>query len=497
MSADLSFDPSTIPVDAAANFINGRRVVGRGVTVPVVRSSDGCVDRDLLTASVEQVAEAAESAHRAFLDSGWASCSPRDRIRVLRRWADLIEADVHALARIESFCSTRPIAETTAWDVPNTAECLRFFSELADKSGGEVASTRTDNLGLILRQPYGVIGAIAPWNFPMSTAMWKIAPALAAGNAIVIKPSEMTPFSTVRLAELAIEAGLPAGLLNVVQGLGAPVGDALVRDPHVSKVTFTGSTRTGAAIMTACAESGIKPSTLELGGKSPQLVFQDIPDVGRTAQAIARSITGNAGQVCVAGSRLVVHESIAEEMIARIIACMVGLRAGATWESQTTLSPIINSAQCDKIEAMVERAKQAGAEAVTGGRRLEAAGNGAFYQPTILCNVTVNSEIIRDEVFGPVLTVQTFRDEEEGFALADHPHYGLAAGVHTSNIDRALRAIRKMEAGTVWVNRYGRSGDFILPTGGFKSSGIGRDLGRQAFEANQHIKTALVDFAEP
>lgn len=496
MSLGCDFLPSEISVDPSANFINGQRRAGEGAVIPIVRPSDGIIDRELAAASIGQVEEAAEGAHHAFKSSGWATSAPRDRIRVLRRWADLIEADALTLSQTESFCSTRPIAETAAWDVPNTAECLRFFSELADKHGGEVAATRSDSFGFVLRQPYGVVGAIAPWNFAMSTAMWKIAPALAAGNAIVIKPSEMTPYSTVRLAELAIEAGVPAGLVQVVQGLGSDVGDAIVRNPRIHKVTFTGSTRTGAAIMTACAESGIKPSTLELGGKSPQLVFPDIADIGRTATAIAKSITGNAGQVCVAGSRLIVHEALAEELIALIVRHMDGLRAGPTWKKATSLSPIINEAQCEKIDGMVSRARAAGAQVIRGGGRVPDMNSGAFFDPTILANVAPDSEIVRDEVFGPVLTVQTFREEEEGFALADHPHYGLCSGIHTGSIDRVMRGIRSIEAGTVWVNRYGRSGDFVLPTGGFKSSGIGRDLGRQAFEANLQIKTALIDFAQ-
>ena len=492
----IAFDPASIVVDAAANFIGGRRVMGEGRALPVLRPSDGAIHTELATASAGQVAQACEDAHRAFRTSGWATCPPRDRIRVMRRWADLIDADVATLGRLESIVSTRPIAESTGWDVPTTAECIRFFSELADKHGGEVGATRADHLGLILRQPYGVVGAIAPWNFPLVMAAWKFAPALAAGNAVVIKPSEMTPYSLVRVAELAIEAGLPAGLFNIVQGDGLTVGDPLVRHPRIAKVTFTGSTRTGAAIMTACAETGTKPVTLELGGKSPQLVFADAPDLARTATTVARAISGNAGQVCVAGSRLIVHEDVADETVARIGAYFEQLKPGATWDEGTTLSPIISEPQCDRIDAIVARAARDGAEVVTGGGRAGGPQDGAYYRPTILTGLGEDAEAVRAEIFGPVLTVQTFRDEEEAFALADHPDYGLAAGVHTGDMARALRAVRRIEAGTVWVNRYGRSADFILPSGGFKASGIGRDLGRQAFEANQHVKTALIDFSQ-
>lgn len=490
------FDPASIVVDPAANLIGGRRVLGTGPALGVSRPSDGRPHALLATASPDQVDRACEDADRAFRTSGWATCAPRDRIRVMRRWADLIEAETVSLARLEAVVSTRPIAEAIGWDVPTTADCIRFFSELADKQGGEVAATRADHLGLILRQPYGVIGAIAPWNFPLVMAAWKFAPALAAGNAIVLKPSELTPFSIVRVAELAIEAGVPAGLFNIVQGDGRSVGDALVRHTRIGKVTFTGSARTGAAIMQACAQTGTKPVTLELGGKSPQLVFPDIPDIARTATIVARAITGNAGQVCVAGSRLIVHESIAEETVARIARYFETLTPGATWDEATTLSPIISDPQCDRIHAIVGRAASDGATIVTGGGRADDPREGAFYRPTILSGLDEEAEAVRAEIFGPVLTVQTFREEEEAFALADHPDYGLASGVHTGDMARGLRAVRRIEAGTVWVNRYGRSADFILPSGGFKASGIGRDLGRQAFEANQQVKTALIDFSD-
>lgn len=491
----IDFDPRTAAWDAPANFINGVGVTGEGAVIAVRRPSDGQVHCDIAAASVAQVAQAVEAAETAFRTSGWATCPPRDRIRVLRRWADLIDADMPHLARIESVVSTRPIAEARGWDVPTTAECIRFFSELADKQGGEVGATAATSLGLMLRQPYGVVGAIAPWNFPLVMAAWKFAPALAAGNAVVLKPSEMTPFSIVRVAELAIEAGLPAGLFNIVQGHGHDVGDAIVRDPRVHKVTFTGSTRTGAAIMAACAATGTKPVTLELGGKSPQLVFADVPNLAKTATTVARAITGNAGQVCVAGSRLIVHESIVDETVDRIATHFRSLRPGATWDAATTLSPIISDTQCDRIDALVAGAVRAGGAVVTGGGRAGGPQDGAFYQPTILTGLAADAEAIRAEIFGPVLTVQTFRDEAEGFALADHPDYGLAAGIHTGDVARALRGVRALSAGTVWVNRYGRSGDFILPSGGFKASGIGRDLGRQAFEANQQVKTVLIDFA--
>jgi aldehyde dehydrogenase (NAD+) len=410
----------------------------------------------------------------------------------MRRWADLVEANIGELARLEAAGSTRPIAQATAWDVPYLAETIRFFAEFADKHGGEVAATHPDQLGLMITEPYGVVAAITPWNFPLVMAGWKIAPALAAGNAVVLKPSEMTPFSVVRLAELAIEAGVPAGILNVVQGDGPTTGDALVRHPEVAKITFTGSTAAGRTIMATAAMHGLKPVTLELGGKSPQLVFFDA-DPELAAACIARSILGNAGQVCVAGSRLIVHRKLRDELIDRLSARMAEAAPGLTWRADTAYSPIISQRQLERVDGIVRRPLNAGAEAVVGGCPMPGAADGTFYAPTILAGVDEAMPAVREEVFGPVLTAQTFEDDEEGLALASHPEYGLAAGVYTRDISRALRAVRRLEAGTVWVNRYGRSEDLIIPTGGYKQSGIGKDLGRQAFEANLRIKSVLID----
>jgi aldehyde dehydrogenase (NAD+) len=273
-------------------------------------------------------------------------------------------------------------------------------------------------------------------------------------------------------------------------------GAAICRHPYVAKISFTGSNRTGAAIMGIAAECGVKPVTLELGGKSPQLVFSDARDLDLVARAVASSIVGNAGQTCVAGSRLIVHRDIHAELTDRIGELMRAVRPGATWKAGTTFPPIISEPQAQRIEGIVQRSIDSGAEALLGGRRMESDTGGAFYEPTILIGVNAGTEAVHEEVFGPVLTVQTFDDDDEGIALADHPIYGLAAGVYTSSINRALRALREIKAGTVWVNRYGRTADHVIPTGGFKGSGIGKDLGRQAFEASQRMKSALIDFSE-
>jgi aldehyde dehydrogenase (NAD+) len=472
--------------------MGGRPMAGTGVALAVQRPSDARVYADLDSASAGQVDEIVTDAWRAYKTSGWAQTDPRGRMKVLRRWADLIEADADYLAPLEAIGSTRSIAEIRAWDLSYTAECIRFFAEFADKEGGEMMATTPDKLGFTITEPYGVVAAVAPWNLPLVMAAWKIAPAIAAGNSVVLKPSELTPFSIVRVAELAIEAGLPRGVFNVVQGDGRSVGDPLCRHPLVSKVSFTGSTRTGIAIMGACAETGPKPVTLELGGKSAQIVFADAKDLGQAAATVARAITLNAGQVCVAGSRLLVQDTVAYEVVDRILQAFEAHRVGPTWGADTTLGPIISEKQLGQIDAMVSRALAAGGTAITGGTRAPAPQEGSYYLPTLLTGLAQDSEAVQDEIFGPVLTVQTFSDEEEAYALANDSRYGLAAGVHTGDLSRAMRATRALETGTVWVNRYGRSNDFMLPTGGFKQSGIGKDLGREAYIANLKSKAALI-----
>lgn len=487
------FDPQSIAV-ASGHFIGGQLVSDTG-RLTVLRPSDGQAHAELPVADASTVDAAVQDAWRAWRTSDWARRAPRDRARVLRRWADLVEADVQHMAPLEAVCSTRPVRDAAAWDVPFTAEGLRFFAEYADKLGGEVAATRHDHLGMVVAEPYGVVGAITPWNFPLVMVSWKVGAALAAGNAVVLKPSEMTPFSAVRLAQLAIDAGVPPGIFNIVQGDGRTTGDALTRHALIAKMTFTGSTRTGAAIMASCALQGPKPVTLELGGKSPQLVFDDAPDVDRLADIIAGAITGNAGQVCVAGSRLIVQRGIADALMERLAQRFAALRPGATWDAQATLSPIISAPQAARILDIVERSRVAGAQVRSGGGLFEGGLGGAYFQPTLLEGVSADNPAVQEEIFGPVLTMQTFDTEEEGLALAAHAHYGLAAGVHTADIGRALRCMRGISAGTVWINRYGRSADFVIPTGGYHQSGIGKDLGRQAVEANLRFKSVLIDFA--
>jgi len=483
-----AFDPASVPLDCR-HLIGGERV-GDRAAIALTRPSDGKAAAAIPVADAAMVDRAVTTARKAQRESGWATCAPRDRTRALHRWADLIEVHAEDLARLEATVSTRIATELPQGDIAVTAEQIRFFAELADKEGGTLAPTPAARLGMIMDEPVGVVGAITPWNFPLSMAGWKMAPALAAGNAIVLKPSEMTPFATLRLAELAVQAGIPAGLISVLLGDGPTTGAALVAHPDVAKVSFTGSTVAGSAIMGNVARTGVKPLTLELGGKSPQVVFADA-DLDLAADCIARSILFNAGQACVAGSRVLVQASAAEALAARLLARMTKARPAPTWAEDATYSPVISARQLQRIDAIVTAAVAAGAEPLTGATRMEA--QGFFYTPTILAVQDTTNPAVAEEIFGPVLTFETFEDEEDAITRANHPTYGLCAGLYTRDLSRALRIIQRLESGTVWVNRYGRSRDHILPTGGWKQSGLGHDLGREAYHACRRSKSVLID----
>lgn len=489
----LSFDPDNLSF-CTGNYIDGKHIPSNNNQIQVHRPSDGKAYALIPESGIEGVTQAVEIAEEKRISSGWSSCSPRQRGAILRRWADLIEKDAIYLGQLEALGSTRPITDVINHEIPFTAEAIRFYAECTDKYSGDLLPTRKDSLGMLIPEPYGVVGAITPWNFPLSMASWKCGPALAAGNAVVLKPSELTPFSTLRLAELAVKAGLPAGVLNVVQGSGLQTGSELVKHPLIRKVSFTGSTVTGAQIMSDAGFNGMKPVTLELGGKSPQLVFNDAGNPVDIAQRIARGFIANGGQACVAGTRLIVQRAIAPALLEQLILLCQQCRPGYTWLENSRYSPLIDSRQGNKVQRLIQQSCVEGAEVLAGGKRFEHTEEGWFWQPTLLINVGEDNCAVQEEIFGPVLTVQYFDEIEEGIALAQHDTYGLCAGVHTQSLTTAMRSMQSLNAGTVWVNRYGRSGDFIIPTGGFMGSGIGKDLGRQAFQACQRQKSVLIDF---
>ena len=481
------FSPDQV-TPPAGNFIGGQYIPGDGAAYDVIRPSDGHVIRSERGASASLVDRAVTAAAKAYKTSGWAEMPPRARAKVLFRWADLIEQNLEEMARLESLASCRLINETRHFDIGFAAETIRFFAEAIDKLDGKVLASEAKVISMHVNEPYGVVAAISPWNVPLVLAVLKVAPALAAGNAVVLKPSELTPYSILRAAELAHQAGIPAGLLAVLPGLGPETGSALVKHPLVNYVSFTGSTATGRQVMIDAANSGLKPVCLELGGKSPQLVFRDAPSLDRVADIIAGNICFNAGQVCFAGTRLVVDEKVGDELTEKIAQRLKSPKPGPTWDTQTTLAPIISEKQGTRIEGILKDAKRTGAEIVMGGGREQTGNGGVFFQPTIVRNTKPDNAAVINEVFGPVLTVQSFHDIDEGVALADHPIYGLAGAVHTSDINKALLAAKSIPAGTVWVNTYAEL-SLNAPFGGYKQSGFGRDYGMTGLSKYMNTKT--------
>ena len=489
--SDENFDPDSV-VFPSGCLIGGERVPGDGAVTQVRRPSDGKIAKEERGASEALVDRAVVLARHSVKNSGWAESEPRDRARVMNRWADLIEAHFEELARLEATVSVRVVSSVRFRDVRMAAEMIRFYAEYIDKVEGSVLATRGNKFSALVREPYGVVAAISPWNTPMLLSTLKIAPALAAGNAVVLKPSELTPYAILRMAELGIQAGIPSGMLAILPGIGAETGSALVRHPDVNYVAFTGSAATGARVMCDAAMTGLKPVSLELGGKSPQLVFSDAPDLDAVANIVAQSVCANGGQVCFAGTRLVVEAGIADALVNKIRTKMQQVQAGPTWNTKTTLAPIVSEVQAARLETLLRAAGEAGAETLCGGARIDDGSGGIFFSPTILSGVRSDNPAVREELFGPVLTVQTFDKFEEGLQLADHPSYGLAGGVHTSDIGKAFRAAKAIQAGTVWVNDYGPNTDPNAPMGGYKQSGFGKDFGILGME--KFLKTKNIAF---
>ncbi len=488
------FDPATV-TPLAGHWIGGQLMSG-GDAIEILRPSDRRLS-GTIPAGGQAEADAAVAAARQALPA-WAALGPRRRAALMQRWADLVALNVETIAREESLVSSRFIAETRAVDAPVAAEWIRFYAEYADKVDGAVTPTDPSALSLVVHEPYGVVVAIVPWNFPLVLAVWKIAPAIAAGNCVVVKPSELTPYSITRVAALAAEAGIPPGVINVVQGYGHTVGRTLVRHPDTAYVTFTGSTATGIQIMSDAAQSGIKPVSLELGGKSPQLVFRDHGDLDRVADNVVWGITRNAGQLCYAGTRLVVDRRVEAALLDRIVERLGRLVPGTTWSTRGTLAPVISVAQLNKTQSLVDKTLAEGAQAAIGGKGFEGETGGLYFQPTILLGLRPDMTGFREEIFGPVLGVQTFDDEEEGIALAQHPVYGLAGAVYTRDINKAIRAARSLQAGTIWVNTWGRkAADMTSPFGGYKQSGFGREAGRAGYERFLRSKSIWIDLTEP
>jgi len=436
-------------------------------------------------AGAAEIDAAVEAARDALHKGPWAAMTGAERGRVLHRLAALMRERSEELVLLESIDAGKPLAATRRMDLPAAIDCLEYYAGWADKITGEVVPTRRDALTYIHRVPVGVVGAIVPWNFPLMNAVWKVAPALACGCTVVLKPAELTPLSALWLGRAAIEAGLPAGVLNIVPGFGAGAGAALVSHPGIDKIAFTGSPQTGQFIMRAAAEH-ITHIGLELGGKSPCVVFADA-DLEAAIRQTSSGSFFNAGQVCSAATRVIVEDSIHDAFVEGLAKRARTLRLGNPLDSATTMGPVISQRQMERILGYIDVGRKEGAETVCGGNR---AGNaGYFIEPTVFAGVGETMTIAQEEIFGPVVSVMRFSDEEEALKLANGTAYSLAAAVWTRNIDRGHRMSQKLDAGTVWVNTYGPT-DTRLPWGGMGGqSGIGRDLGRAAIDNYTEQKT--------
>jgi len=461
-----------------------------GKTMDVVNPATEEVIAAVASAGKSDV-DAAVAAARAAFDGPWGRMSARERGRLVSRLADRLMERADEVARLETLHNGKPIFESRQIEIPAAAECFEYYAGWADKVMGETIPVKGNYLTYTLREPLGVVAAIVPWNFPLLLAAWKVAPALATGNTVILKPASQTPLTALALGEIAVEVGLPAGVLNVVTGPGSSVGQAIVEHPGIDKIAFTGDTSTGKGIMRAAADT-LKKITLELGGKSPNIVLADA-DLDAALRGATTGIFYGKGEVCAAGSRLLVDRSIKDQFMEKLAARAKKMVAGDPLDPKTRYGALASKKQLETVQRFVDVAKQEGAALVAGGARADiGTGKGYFYQPTVFDGVTPDMTIAREEIFGPVLATIEFADLDEAIACANGTPYGLAAAVWTRDVKKAHYVARKLQAGTVWINTYNVY-DTAAPFGGYKASGFGREMSAHALEHYTQVKSVWVD----
>lgn len=473
-------------------FIGGRQAPAlSGKTFSSINPSNGAAIIEVAEGDQADVDAAVRSARQAFESGVWSRTSPYDRRKVLLRFAQLIEAKSEELALLDTLDMGKPIAESLGVDVPKCVKTLVWTAEAIDKLYDEVAPLAPEDLAIIRREPLGVVAAIVPWNYPLLMAMWKVAPALAAGNCVVLKPAEQSPLSAIRLAEIAMEAGIPEGVLNVVPGHGETAGRALALHMDVDALTFTGSTSVGKLLMQYSGQSNMKRVFLECGGKSPQVVMEDCDNLDAAAEAVAMGIFYNQGEVCNAGSRLIVHERIKDAFLDKVVKASEIMVPADPLDPKTRLGAIVCAAQYDRVLSYIRIGREEGATLRLGGTKALESTGGYFINPTIFDGVQSKMRIAQEEIFGPVLSTLTFSTVDEAMKLANDSVYGLAAGIWTPNINRALSAAQRIRAGVIWVNCFDK-GDLSVPFGGFKQTGHGRDKSLHSIQKYTDLKSTWI-----